>query len=66
MAMTRQQQVYMWQIPRTYTWQYNGVAPWYEIVKWCDTNLKSCWNNGYETIHFDDKGEYAWFLLRWA
>ena len=66
MAMTRQQQDYMWQLPRTYTWQYNGVAPWYEIVKWCDTNLKTCWNNGYEIIHFGDKGEYAWFLLRWA
>ena len=47
-------------------WQYNGCAPWYDIFIWCQNNLKYSWHNGFDTFHFDDKDEYAWFLLRWA
>lgn len=48
-----------------YQWQYNGCAAWYDIFIWCQDNLKYCWHNGFETFHFDDEKEYAWFLLRW-
>jgi hypothetical protein len=49
-----------------YQWQFNGCAPWDEIHIWCLDNLKYYWNNGFDTFHFDDKDEYAWFLLRWS
>ena len=48
-----------------YKWQYNGVAPWDEIIHWCQDHLWYCWNDGFDTIHFDDGGEYTAFLLRW-
>ena len=58
---------------QTYTWQYNGRAPWSEIIDWCCENL---WHGGhyepnwhasvFETIYFTDEKEYVFFLLRWA
>lgn len=49
-----------------YSWQYNGVALWQEVWDWCRNNFDYCWTNHYDTIHFDDEKEYAWFLLRWS
>jgi hypothetical protein len=56
-----------------YKWQYNGVAPFDEIVKWCMEHLyhgghyEPTWEASvYETIYFYDEKEYAMFLLRWA
>ena len=46
-------------------WQYNGVAPWFEIAQWCADNLehtKCTW----ETVYFYDEREYLLFLLRWG
>lgn len=57
---------------KVYAWQYNGVASWDEIVKWCTDNLyhgghyEPNWWSTYEMIYFKDKKEYAWFLLRWS
>ena len=58
---------------KVYAWQYNGVAPWSEIVHWCYKNLyhgghyEPNWHtDGYETIYFEDPKEYTLFLLRWA
>lgn len=50
-----------------YSWQYNGVAPWFEIIDWCYTmfSAKSIWHQ-YETIHFQQEGDYVLFLLRWS
>ena len=60
-------------MPTVYQWQYNGRAPWSEIVNWCYKNLyhgghyEPNWHtNGYETIYFTDPKEYTLFLLRWA
>ena len=46
-------------------WQYNGVAPWEDIVRWCYANLQGEWSAAWETIHFKSEGDYAWFVLRW-
>ena len=56
---------------KVYSWQYNGVASWLDIIDWCLDNLyhgghyEPNWWSKYETIYFKDEKEYAWFLLRW-
>jgi len=48
------------------SWQYNGVAPWNDIVSWCNTMIPNdVWSNGCETLSFDNEAAYVWFLLRW-
>lgn len=51
-------------------WQYNGVAHWIEIIRWCSITFgigNTRWyTNGWETIYFTHERDYAWFLLRWA
>lgn len=49
------------------SWQYNGVAPWNEIYRWClSTYGTNFWTNGCETIFFASEKDKALFLLRWA
>lgn len=50
-----------------YQWQYNGAAPWTDIVNWCwyifgAENVRAQW----ETITFHNEKDYIFFLLRWA
>lgn len=59
--------------PTVLSWQYNGRAPWLEILTWCMENLyhgghyePNWWPNSYDTIYFTDPKEYTLFLLRWA
>jgi hypothetical protein len=47
------------------SWQYNGVAPWLQIVDWCVENTKQTYSSC-ETIYFPDEREYTLFLLRWS
>jgi len=51
------------------TWQYNGLAPIEEIIKWCRTAFghdNNQWHYpGHESIYFEREQDYAWFLLRW-
>jgi len=54
-------------------WQYNGVAPWLEILTWCMENLyhgghyePNWFTNGNDTFYFTDPKEYTLFLLRWS
>ena len=56
-----------------YSWQYNGVAPWNDIVVWCMQNLyhgghyePNWYTNKKETFYFKDENEYMLFLLRWS
>lgn len=50
-----------------YDWQYNGSAPLRDILAWCDRYIPDHYGyNGFETIFFNDRGAYAWFLLRWS
>lgn len=50
------------------SWQYNGVAPWTEIVSWCYNTLNTHgWQtNSFETIYFYNEQDYTTFLLRWT
>lgn len=49
-------------------WQYNGAAPFNDIVAWCGKHLGSnaTWSYLNETIYFKDEREYTLFLLRWS
>lgn len=46
------------------SWQYNGVAPWFEIVEWCAKHLTHV-HSKHETIYFINDHDYTLFLLRW-
>jgi len=49
-----------------YEWQYNGAAPFKEILAWCKENIPDSYSyNGFETIFFSNQAVYSWFLLRW-
>ena len=59
--------------PKVYQWQYNGQAPWDDIIGWCMDNLyhgghyePNWYSNWHETIYFKDPKEYTLFLLRWS
>lgn len=50
-----------------FQWQYNGVAPWFDVIDWCNDTfsiLKVFHSN--EMIYFTHEEDYALFLLRWA
>ena len=50
-----------------YKWQYNGVAPWTDIINWCwDTYPVESVYYKFETIYFHSEKDYLLFLLRWA
>jgi hypothetical protein len=56
-----------------YSWQYNGVAPWNDLVVWCIGNLyhgghyePNWYINQKDTFYFKDEKEYMLFLLRWS
>lgn len=47
-------------------WQYNGVAPWDEIVAWARENLTDpYWSANVETFIFHNERDYTLFMLRW-
>ena len=49
------------------TWQYNGVARWYEIIEWCNEHIGTRFStHQYETIYFVREEDYTMFMLRWA
>lgn len=48
-------------------WQYNGVAPWHEIIGWCrKTFTPDSFSYKMETIMFDTEQQYVMFILRWS
>ena len=51
-----------------YSWQYNGVTAFEEIISWCQRNFKDVgtWLYTLDTIYFTNEKEYVMFLLRWA
>jgi hypothetical protein len=58
------------------TWQYNGVAPWNDIIKWCGLafgppetpghRIKRDWGHNFETIRFNKEEHYTMFMLKWG
>jgi len=50
-----------------YSWQFNGVAPYWDILEWCEKHLnRDDWSQEWETFYFKNEKSYAWFLLRWS
>jgi hypothetical protein len=50
------------------TWQYDGVAPWNDIIGWCDSHLSRVdgWGtNGHDTIIFVNERDYLLFIMKW-
>ena len=48
------------------TWQYNGCAPWDDIVAWCKVHIENDWSAHHETIWFYTEADETMFLLRWS
>lgn len=48
------------------TWQYNGVAPWDELIDWCKAHIENAWSFQFETIFFYTEADLTMFLLRWG
>jgi hypothetical protein len=47
-------------------WQYNGAAPFEEVMLWCEEHFGRDWIWRFETIFFKHERDRAVFLLRWA
>lgn len=52
--------------PFVRAWQYNGSAPFDEIVEWCLNHLGREFYWEWETIYFLRPEHYTLFLLRWS
>lgn len=49
------------------TWQYDGRAPWSDIVDWCWQTFETGQVVArWETICFESEQDYFLFKLRWA
>lgn len=49
------------------SWQYNGVAPWFDIMTWCYENIPGgYYTNIGDTIFFVNEKDFTMFTLRWA
>ena len=47
-------------------WQYNGAAPFEEVMLWCEEHFGRDWIWRFETIFFKHERDKAMFLLRWS
>lgn len=48
------------------SWQYTGVAPFVEVMVWCEEHLGNNWIWEWETIYFKHEKDRTAFLLRWS
>ena len=49
------------------TWQYDGRAPWSDIVDWCWQTFETGQVVArWETICFESEQDYFLFKLRWS
>lgn len=46
-------------------WQFNGAAPFEEIMLWCEDHFGNDWLWHYETIYFKNERDLSVFLMRW-
>lgn len=47
-------------------WQYNGVAPFDNVLVWCEEHFGNDWIWDWETIYFKREEDKTAFLLRWS
>lgn len=50
------------------TWDYNGCAPWEEIVAWCEEHIENEWTarRDFGIVFFYTEEDETMFLLRWG
>lgn len=48
------------------SWQYTGVAPFDDIMSWCQEHFGRDWLWNFETIYFKHEQDRTAFMLRWA
>jgi hypothetical protein len=48
------------------SWQYTGVAPFDDILEWCEEHFGNDWIWNYETIYFKTEPDRLVFALRWS
>ena len=48
------------------SWQYNGVAPFGDVLLWCEHYFGNDWIWNFETIYFKHERDRTAFMLRWA
>jgi hypothetical protein len=48
------------------SWQYNGVVPFGDVLRWCEEHFGNDWIWDWETVYFKREEDKTAFLLRWA
>ena len=48
------------------SWQFNGVAPFDDVIVWCEQHLGNNYIWNFDTIYFKSERDRAFFLLRWT
>ena len=48
------------------SWQYTGIAPFDDVLDWCEEILGDNFVWNYETIYFKRESDRTMFMLRWA
>lgn len=48
------------------SWQYNGIAPFDEVLQWCEQHFGNNWIWNWETIYFKREEDKLLFLLKWS
>ena len=48
------------------SWQYNGAAPFEELLDWCEQHFGDDWIWNFETIYFKHEKDLVFFKLRWS
>lgn len=48
------------------SWQYNGVAPFDDVLDWCEEHFGNDFVWNFETIYFKHDRDRTAFMLRWA
>lgn len=56
----------MWIKDNCYSWQYNGVAAFDDVVGWCEDQFGNNWAWSFETLYFKYERDYMLFIMKWA
>lgn len=48
------------------SWQYNGAAPFDDVLDWCEEAFGDNFVWNYETIYFKHEQDKTVFLLKWT
>lgn len=48
------------------SWQYNGAAPFSDVMLWCEEHFGNNWIWNWETIYFKREKDLVFFKLKWT